>query len=57
MMAMPLALAAARYSPLSMTFWCEQVSPDRYQRTGTGLSSACGGRKIAKVIGQAQALL
>jgi hypothetical protein len=53
----PCCAQAARYSPFSVTLECVQVRPDRYQTTGKfAPSSACGGRKIEKVMPVAVAL-
>src|SRR3954453_22611704 len=47
----PCSAHAARYSPFSVTFAWVQVSPDRYQRTGSFAPlSACGGRKMERVM-------
>src|SRR5438270_9429714 len=47
----PSSAHALRNSPFSVTFAWVQVRPDRYQTTGSfAPSSACGGRKIEKVM-------
>src|SRR5260221_2601555 len=47
----PCSAQAARYSPFSVTLAWAQVSPDKYQTTGSfPPRSACGGRKIDQVM-------
>src|SRR5690606_12780216 len=46
---------AARNSPFSVTLACVQVSPERYQTTGSFAPSACGGTNTEKTMSVADA--